>query len=295
MSQIQAKDLDKNMKYYKITNISELHNKIQYKTGLNKDILEFNPTGSAGGLYFFSEVQLCNFQRWINFIPYWIREVTFDGIEDTHIYIEDGKYKTYQFILGERTSTDAEHILKYINFSKNNIAEQVVKLNGIALKYVPEDMKTHKLCLTAILNNGIALEYVPDNFKTYKFCSTAIYSDSNALRFVPEHILTDKMCTIAAQCRKKKLTYMPTKFLTPKICLLLVTAYGTNLKIIPDEHKTYKICMHAIKNYGRMLSCVPKNLITLEMCVAATKNSMWALQDVPECLKEQLRYYQIKY
>ena len=45
------------MNYYKILNKKENHYGLQYQTGLNEDILEFNPSGdcTSGGIYFTRE------------------------------------------------------------------------------------------------------------------------------------------------------------------------------------------------------------------------------------------------
>ena len=89
------------MKYYKITNKEECHNDMIYKTGLNIDILPFNPSGDCeeGGIYF-SDIK--NILSFINYGP-WIREVTLP--ENEEIYENPGhlkKWKSHRVILGER-------------------------------------------------------------------------------------------------------------------------------------------------------------------------------------------------
>ena len=61
--------------FYRITNHEENHRGFQYYDGLNIDTQAFNPTGecSAGGLYFFDQIQVCNniiFACSVNCIPY---------------------------------------------------------------------------------------------------------------------------------------------------------------------------------------------------------------------------------
>ena len=88
------------MKYYKILNKEEKHYDMQYKTGLNTDILPFNPTGDcqAGGIYFAS----CDILGFLEHGNY-IREVTLLGNEE--VYENPGfptKYKAHSVILGRK-------------------------------------------------------------------------------------------------------------------------------------------------------------------------------------------------
>lgn len=94
----EFKELNRDLKFYKITNRREKHHGFQYKTGLNIDINLFNPEGEckSGGLYFSDEKNITSFLD----IGIYFREVTI--CDDSKIYIEHGKYKTYKFILGER-------------------------------------------------------------------------------------------------------------------------------------------------------------------------------------------------
>jgi hypothetical protein len=88
------------MKFYKITNITECHIGLQYHTGLNVDILPFNPSGDCepGGIYFSSKDILA----FLDYGP-WIREVIIP--EDAQVYENPGfpkKWKADKVILGER-------------------------------------------------------------------------------------------------------------------------------------------------------------------------------------------------
>ena len=105
------------MKYYKITNESENHNGMQYKTGLNVDILDFNPGGdcTSGGIYFASKDILA-------FLSYgvWIREVTIP--EDEEVYENPNipkKYKAHRVILGERRRIDVSVIKDLVEQGAN--------------------------------------------------------------------------------------------------------------------------------------------------------------------------------
>jgi len=47
------------------------------------------------------------------------------------------------------------------DFEEDEIAELAVKLHGMLLEYVPENLKTEILCLEAVRQNGLAFKYVP--------------------------------------------------------------------------------------------------------------------------------------
>lgn len=136
--EISVEEFKRDMPFYKILNEREVHNGVHYKTGLNVDILRFDPQGSCapGGLYFACEDIL-------NFLTYgpWIREVILP--EDAHVYLNPGipvKWKADKIILGERREVTANTIIELldqgatidddvnINLTKFAIATKSIKL-----------------------------------------------------------------------------------------------------------------------------------------------------------------------
>ena len=100
------------MNFYKITNEEEKHRGMKYKTGLNVDILPFNPSGDceSGGIYFSREDILA-------FMEYgkWIRKVTLP--EDARVYENPGspkKWKADKVILGRRSRITPRKIKQLI-------------------------------------------------------------------------------------------------------------------------------------------------------------------------------------
>jgi len=102
------------MKFYKILNEEEKHYGMQYKDGLNTDVLTFNPSGSCepGGIYFTDAEHVFEF---CSYGP-WVREVTLPDGEE--IYKDPGgnKYKAHRVILGKRrrwaTKTMLDKLIK---------------------------------------------------------------------------------------------------------------------------------------------------------------------------------------
>ena len=100
------------MNYYKITNQDEIHHGLHYKTGLNVDVLPFNPSGDCqnGGIYFSREDILA----FLHYGP-WIRKVTIP--KDAKIYENPGspkKWKADKIILGRRSKITAKKIKQLI-------------------------------------------------------------------------------------------------------------------------------------------------------------------------------------
>ncbi len=239
MSIIKASELDPNERYYKLTNEEECHNKMQYKTGLNTDILPFDPSEAckAGGLYFFSESQLITYRNYIVFELCWIRQVTFVGIEDEPVYREYGKYQTHQFVLGERQLVKTlEDIMKYVRIYDVCVAKKTVMNDGDSLRHIPDKYITFELCLAAVTNTGWILRYIPEKYITYEMCLTAVTNDGCALDCVP------------------------IKHKTPVLCSIAVAQNGCAIRYVPHEHKTFELCLAAVTNDKDALLYMPSNM-----------------------------------
>ena len=121
------------MNFYKIMNEDENHNGLQYKTGLNVDILPFNPSGDCelGGIYFAREDIL----TFLNYGP-WIRKVTLP--EDAKVYENPDspkKWKADKVIFGRKFKITAKKIKQLIREGAdpkagNSFALQLAAGNG---------------------------------------------------------------------------------------------------------------------------------------------------------------------
>lgn len=87
--------------FCKVTNEFENHHGFQYKTGLNIDTEDFNPSGEcqSGGLYF---TDFRNVQIWIDHkFGIFVREILIP--DDARVYIEsDIKCKADKIVLGRK-------------------------------------------------------------------------------------------------------------------------------------------------------------------------------------------------
>ena len=72
-----------------------------------------------------------------------------------------------------------------------------VQQRGYALQFVPYEKRTNEICLAAVQRHGFALRYVPDENKTYEICLTAVQQYGCALLFIPEHLQSDEIIQAA--------------------------------------------------------------------------------------------------
>lgn len=99
------------------------------------------------------------------------------------------------------------------------------------LKYVPEKLRSHYLCVAAVKEDGLALEFVPkaifayiidmykhEASKTSELCFTAVNQDGFALQFVPDELKSPDICLAAVRKEGDALEYVPEALLTHELC-----------------------------------------------------------------------------
>ena len=107
-----------------------------------------------------------------------------------------------------------------------NIGVGKVMKNPEMLKFVPNHLKTKKMCKQAIkkrtqqmcdkaiLGNGGTLISVPDHYKNQEMRSKAVDNYLHALEFVPECYKTQKMCDKAINTYLSTIKFVPECFMT---------------------------------------------------------------------------------
>ena len=197
-------------KYYKLFNFSECHHGMQYKDGLNEDILLFDCSRecSPGGLYFYHESQLKYFGKYTPFDPYWIREVTIP--EDAQVHAEQHKYKASKLFLKEQT------LFSDFLAQRPELCLASTTQHGAVLQYVPYEMQTENVCLAAVTQDGYALPIVPCKMMTPAVCLAAVNQKGSALQWVPLEMRTEKMCLVAVTRTTYALQFVPPSM--KKVC-----------------------------------------------------------------------------
>jgi hypothetical protein len=217
MSGERFKELYKDTKMYKLTNINEKHNNLQIVTGLNIDVIDFNPNDEckAGGIYFceFHKVGLWYYLNGVKMEYY--REVILP--DDAKIYREKNSFKADKLILGEKKPI----------WSDNIFCKEIVMRNGNALEFVVN--KTEELCMIAVSNFGLALQFV--DIKTDAICLAAVSSCGLALQFVDDQ--SEKICVAAIKQHELAIKYVDIQ--TAALALIAVNKNIAMEKYIDED------------------------------------------------------------
>jgi hypothetical protein len=110
-----------------------------------------------------------------------------------------------------------------------------VRKDGSYLQYVPEALKTPKLCKIAVEQNIRALEYVPETLRTPELCKLTVEKNGRALYFVPEALRTLELCKIAVENDGVALYHVPEVLKTPELYKIAVENEGRTLHSVPNQ------------------------------------------------------------
>ena len=181
------------------------------------------------------------------------------------------------------------------------MTDEIIKLHGLALKYLPKDKITFEICELAVKQNGLALEYVPNEIMTdneyLKICARAVFEDGCAFKYVLIEKLTDEMTDKIIELAIKKcgsmLKYVPIEKKTDEIIELAVQNDGLALEYVPDNKKSQEIIKSAVQNDGFALEYVPDNKKSQEIIESAVQNDGFALQYVLADKMTNDKYFEI--
>lgn len=189
-----------------------------------------------------------------------------------------------------------EHTL--CDLGVNSAYIDAMKKNGSLLKFVPNNIMTHELCIMAIKQNGLSLKFVPNNIMTHELCIMAIKQNCWSLKFVPEHIISDDLCFEAFNKNSKTIEYIPDTLKTYDMCCKFIEQYDEFwwvIMYIPSSFLNDQICETAVKRGWKALKYVPVDLITINMCKMALKQNWKAFKFIPEnILTYDLLHYAIR-
>jgi len=98
---------------------------------------------------------------------------------------------------------------KYIS-QDFDILKEVVEYNGYAMQYImPTTPRYEEICKIAVSNNGVAIEYVPEELRTLEICKLAVSDMGIAIEDVPEEMRTLEICKIAVSNYRFAIQYVP--------------------------------------------------------------------------------------
>ena len=279
---------------YRVTNEEENHNDFQYNTGLNVDILKFQPSGEckAGGLYFFDRSQVTKYLDYVD-CGYWVRKVEIP--DDALVYVENNKYKADKFVLHDKIiignvdpgnlcemyDTVSEFLKTTMHRTFHIDCMKVLEKNGLILQYM--NKQTEAMCLEAVKQNYDAFKYVKE--QTEAICLEAVKQDAQLFRSVKAQIQTDAICLIAVEQFGSMLKHVKTQ--NEEICLTAVRQNGLALEFV--QKQTEEICFEAVKNNGYAIEFVDKSMFPTQfygLCLEAVRHNGSSLRLIRKIIKK---------
>src|SRR5437868_3604498 len=133
MSILTGKEFNqKGIQLYKLTQESNIHNGLEFKEGLNKDILPWNISSSCspGGIYTTKTGCFYKWLRYSGIFMYWRWKVTIP--DEAKVFIEDNeKVKVDQLIL-----SDCIPIQEMKEWEDETVQLKAIKQNCCAIDYI---------------------------------------------------------------------------------------------------------------------------------------------------------------
>ena len=135
-------------------------------------------------------------------------------------------------------------------------ALEAVQKDGMALRFVPDALRTEAVCLAALAHGRVA-DYAP------------------AAAYVPRRLLEDSGAVREAAVRQcgMMLKLVPEALRTPAICAAAVRQNGLALRWVPEDMKTPEICADAVCSSGWAVKHVPADLLTEDLCLVAARDA----------------------
>lgn len=168
-----------------------------------------------------------------------------------------------------------------------------VKRNGRSLGEVPRFHIDAEMVDAALMQTALALKFVPNKLKTLKRCLDAISRDEKVELYIPEDLLFD--CNIKLYKRKIKkgmiLKNIKKKYRTKELCQYAIECNWKNLEYCPAEYMTEELVIKSLsqKQGSTGLKYIPEEALTLEMCLVAVRKAPTAFKYVPTKHKEELK------
>lgn len=134
---------------------------------------------------------------------------------------------------------------------------------------VPHLLRWHDVCEIVIPARPLSLRYVPDELLTYELCLSAVTKDYGAFDFVPDRYKTQELCMLAFARDPYSMTQFPEEFITYDLCLAAVRRSGYLLEKIPQKYRSYEVCLTAVKRVPSSISDVPTDVLDEGICLAA--------------------------
>lgn len=177
--------------------------------------------------------------------------------------------------------------------------------NGEAIRFVPDELITKDIGLTAIgqaLQNsdrdasltGKILKAIPDAYIKVEAAEMVWQSNINRYLELYEQIFeAEKKGGLCPGMDKQQMedlgfistypiSFIPEERYTPLLCDMAILGNGGNIKYIPEGLRNDEIITSSLCKYGDALEFLPEEKKNYENCLAAVRGDNYALHFVPE-------------
>lgn len=132
------------------------------------------------------------------------------------------------------------------------------------LKYIPENLKSLKVCGKAIAIEASNMTFVPDKIKTNKFIEDMLSVNGEVLQFLPNELKTKAICQRAFENNIEALNYIPYEFITLSYCERYI-AEGFSIGAIPKKMLTPELLALGVRSKRHRVdrsffNAIPKKL-----------------------------------
>lgn len=161
------------------------------------------------------------------------------------------------------------------------VIKKAVEQDGTAIKHLFDDKKKalsdldHNLdikdiCLTAVKNNGMAIEFIPDNLRDSVLCTEAVKTSNGAIKYLQKQ-QTFELCLLAAKGNGHTIQFAKNEFINKELCEIAVNTNGSAIKHVPTHLKTNELILTAIKKDPSVIDSISDQ--TEEMCLLAIETA----------------------
>ena len=173
----------------------------------------------------------------------------------------------------------------------------IIQENGNMIRYVPHELQTLELCISAMQRGSYIFNLISPKFHTREICMmisdddlyqmeqypmlhlVTVQRNWRNLRHVEDKHKNDELCTLAVQQDIRALEYVSLNYLTPEVCLNAVRQDGCIIRILPEKVKTPELYLAAVQQNGLAIDYISNP--TTEICLAAVQQNGLALEFIP--------------
>lgn len=160
--------------------------------------------------------------------------------------------------------------------SEKKAIEIVGNRSAAFLKYIPESVKTRKVCEAAISAAAENFEFVPVDLLDEEFLMSMVSLNGEALEFLPEPLKTESICRIAFAENINALDHFPESFVTEEDCRRYITE-GWSISAIPRKLLTPALLAYGVRSKSHRKdryfykNAIPRSLKSVDLMMEMVK------------------------